>query len=116
MTTVAVAGWRRLGPAGLDRSRPHRAVVDGAAYAIVHLDGEWRVFSDACPHRMARLSSGRIVGDRLECPYHGWRFDGSGRCTLVPSLGPNVAIPTRAATPQAGVAVERDGSLWAEFG
>ena len=40
---------------------------------------------DRCPHRWVRLSLGRAVGDELECPYHGWRFDHDGRCRLVPS-------------------------------
>ena len=40
---------------------------------------------DRCPHRWVRLSLGRTVGDELECPYHGWRFDRDGRCRLVPS-------------------------------
>jgi phenylpropionate dioxygenase-like ring-hydroxylating dioxygenase large terminal subunit len=40
---------------------------------------------DRCPHRGARLSLGRIQGDHLECPYHGWRYDRDGTCVLVPS-------------------------------
>jgi phenylpropionate dioxygenase-like ring-hydroxylating dioxygenase large terminal subunit len=33
------------------------------------------------------LSLGRMVdGGRLECAYHGWQFDGSGACRLVPGL------------------------------
>lgn len=40
---------------------------------------------DRCPHRGARLSMGRVVGQRLECPYHGWQFDGQGRCRVVPA-------------------------------
>jgi vanillate O-demethylase monooxygenase subunit len=35
---------------------------------------------DACPHRGMRLSLGRVAGERLVCPYHGWAWapDGSG--------------------------------------
>jgi phenylpropionate dioxygenase-like ring-hydroxylating dioxygenase large terminal subunit len=43
----------------------------------------WR---DQCPHRGARLSLGRVEGDRLECPYHGWQFAASGQCVHVPAL------------------------------
>lgn len=42
--------------------------------------------ADRCPHRGAALSMGRVTGDTLECPYHGWRFDGRGRCVAVPAL------------------------------
>jgi phenylpropionate dioxygenase-like ring-hydroxylating dioxygenase large terminal subunit len=38
---------------------------------------------DRCPHRNAPLSAGRVADGAIECPYHGWRFDGLGRCQLV---------------------------------
>lgn len=49
-------------------------------------DGHARAWMDQCPHRGARLSLGRVHGGQLECPYHGWRFDGGGQCTHVPSV------------------------------
>ncbi|MEB3171977.1 MAG: Rieske 2Fe-2S domain-containing protein, partial [Synechococcaceae cyanobacterium] len=50
---------------------------------------QWRAFADACPHRLVPLSEGRL-NDRgeLECPYHGWSFDGSGACTAIPQAEP----------------------------
>jgi phenylpropionate dioxygenase-like ring-hydroxylating dioxygenase large terminal subunit len=39
---------------------------------------------DSCPHRKLPLSMGRVVGDELECGYHGLVFNSSGRCTHVP--------------------------------
>lgn len=51
---------------------------------------EWRVFEDQCPHRLARLSEGRISkAGQLECPYHGWSFSGSGQCEQIPQLAEN---------------------------
>ena len=48
--------------------------------------GVWRVNDDACPHRLAPLSEGRI--DRptgtLECAYHGWAFAPDGSCERIP--------------------------------
>jgi phenylpropionate dioxygenase-like ring-hydroxylating dioxygenase large terminal subunit len=45
----------------------------------------WRAMADRCPHRLARLSEGRINSQgELECPYHGWTFSGSGQCTHIP--------------------------------
>lgn len=49
-------------------------------------DGAIHAFADRCPHRGARLSLGRVEGGRLECPYHGWQFEGGGRCMHVPAL------------------------------
>jgi phenylpropionate dioxygenase-like ring-hydroxylating dioxygenase large terminal subunit len=45
----------------------------------------WRAFADQCPHRLAPLSEGRIAEDGLlECPYHGWAFQGDGSCDRIP--------------------------------
>jgi len=58
-----------------------------------------RCLTDRCPHRFAPLSLGRVVADTIECPYHGWRFDGTGRCRAVPGLlepVPNVMVPPHA--------------------
>ncbi len=47
--------------------------------------GDWRVFVDQCPHRLAPLSEGRINHQGwLECPYHGWSFSGTGKCEYIP--------------------------------
>lgn len=40
---------------------------------------------DRCPHRRYPLSRGRVVGDSLQCGYHGFTYDGRGKCTLIPS-------------------------------
>jgi len=50
--------------------------------------GMWRAMIDECPHRCARLSEGRVKEDgHIECPYHGWSFEGgTGRCSLIPQL------------------------------
>ena len=58
--------------------------------------GKAHCLSDTCVHRGASLSGGKIKRDCIQCPYHGWRFDGSGRCQAIPSLGPGHKIPSRA--------------------
>lgn len=50
-------------------------------------DGCPRLFRDACAHRGAKLSMGRVVGDGLACSYHGWTYDGAGRCIAIPTEG-----------------------------
>lgn len=50
--------------------------------------GEWRVLRDSCPHRLVPLSEGRVTPEgRLECGYHGWQFEGNGKCTAMPEGG-----------------------------
>jgi phenylpropionate dioxygenase-like ring-hydroxylating dioxygenase large terminal subunit len=42
--------------------------------------GEAQCVSNVCIHRGAALAGGKVSGDMLLCPYHGWGFDGSGVC------------------------------------
>src|SRR5258708_946008 len=46
--------------------------------------GKAVAFEDRCPHRLAPLSKGQIVGDALQCGYHGVTFDATGACVHVP--------------------------------
>jgi phenylpropionate dioxygenase-like ring-hydroxylating dioxygenase large terminal subunit len=50
--------------------------------------GQAHVLSNVCTHRGGSLAGGKVRGDTVECPYHGWRFDGAGTCVKIPSLGP----------------------------
>jgi nitrite reductase/ring-hydroxylating ferredoxin subunit len=67
---------------------------------------------DRCPHRGVRLSLGRVCGDTLECAYHGFRFDGVGRCAHAPAL--DAPPPHVRASPHP--LVERNGYLWLWWG
>lgn len=41
---------------------------------------------DRCSHRNVPLSGGQCVKDHIQCPYHGWQFDGDGECRKIPAL------------------------------
>ena len=47
--------------------------------------GKVSALEDRCVHRQAPLSLGEIVGDNLQCGYHGLEYDCSGACVRVPS-------------------------------
>jgi vanillate O-demethylase monooxygenase subunit len=49
--------------------------------------GQPVALSDRCPHRHLPLSRGRIVGENIQCGYHGAQFGADGRCVLVPGQG-----------------------------
>ena len=61
------------------------------AYALA--DGIFAA-SNVCPHMGAHLGhEGRVVGESIACPFHGWRFDASGACVEIPYCA---EIPERA--------------------
>jgi phenylpropionate dioxygenase-like ring-hydroxylating dioxygenase large terminal subunit len=89
--------WYPFAPVcDLDPGAPHGKTVLGLRFVAWYdrSAGEWRVFDDACPHRLAPLSEGRVDDKgRLQCVYHGWCFDGAGACKFIPqapALGPPV--------------------------
>jgi nitrite reductase/ring-hydroxylating ferredoxin subunit len=47
-------------------------------------DGEIRAVEDRCAHRQLKLSKGQVMGCTLTCGYHGWQYDGKGRCVHIP--------------------------------
>jgi vanillate O-demethylase monooxygenase subunit len=52
---------------------------------------------DACPHRLAPLSMGKLKGDAIECGYHGMTFSADGRCIRIPGqpmIPPNARVPS----------------------
>lgn len=67
---------------------------------------------DRCPHKLAPLSLGKVIGDRLQCGYHGLEFDRAGRCVRVPGQ-PN--IPPQARVRSFPV-VEKYGAAWIWMG
>lgn len=50
-------------------------------------NGEVHGFYDQCSHRGAQLSAGKVVGNCIQCPFHGIRFNSQGKCELIPANG-----------------------------
>jgi phenylpropionate dioxygenase-like ring-hydroxylating dioxygenase large terminal subunit len=42
---------------------------------------------DRCAHRQVPLHGGVVTGEHIKCGYHGWSYDGTGRCISVPYIG-----------------------------
>ncbi|USX14723.1 aromatic ring-hydroxylating dioxygenase subunit alpha [Oxalobacteraceae bacterium OTU3CAMAD1] len=73
--------------------------------------GNVHAWEDRCPHRGTRLSMGAIDNDTLRCAYHGWRFDGEGRCRHIPAL-PALEPDKLKARVGAFHAQEKYGMVW----
>ena len=93
------------------RRRPLRRLLFGVPLALFRdAGGRPAALVDRCAHRNVPLSAGRCIGGRVECPYHGWQFDGGGVCRVIPGLvgaheGKARRVPSHAAH-------EREGYVW----
>jgi phenylpropionate dioxygenase-like ring-hydroxylating dioxygenase large terminal subunit len=76
--------------------------------------GQPVLLADRCPHRGAALSMGSVQDGVLQCAYHGWRFDGEGRCVGVPAL-PGFTPPASSAACRHG-AQTAHGLVWVDLG
>lgn len=77
--------------------------------------GRWGLLDRGCPHRGADLSFGRHEGDGLRCPFHGWKFDATGRCLETPAEPPALKMCDRVRQRSYPI-LERSGVLFAWFG
>jgi len=85
----------------------------GRDLVVAELTGDVPSFvamDDRCLHRSTRLSVGWAEPDGVRCAYHGWKWDGGGRCIDVPSM-PEGPIPAKAKVRAYRVA-ERYGLIW----
>ena len=58
---------------------------------------------------------GLLEDGLVQCPYHGWRFDGAGQCLRIPTLPADQKIPARARVDSYPVQ-ERYGLIFAFLG
>jgi phenylpropionate dioxygenase-like ring-hydroxylating dioxygenase large terminal subunit len=58
-------------------------------------DGAGKVscLRDKCAHRGVQLSKGKMVGGRLQCPFHGMEYDATGRVRVIPANGKKTPVP-----------------------
>jgi phenylpropionate dioxygenase-like ring-hydroxylating dioxygenase large terminal subunit len=57
--------------------------------------GEVSCLRDKCVHRGVQLSKGKVLDGHLQCPFHGFEYDPSGRVTKIPANGQNTPVPER---------------------
>ena len=72
--------------------------------------GTVQALENRCPHRQVKLSQGSVVGGELECAYHGWRFNGEGKCSAIPYLTDRQKLPD--CRLQIYPTCESDGFIW----
>jgi len=103
--------WYIAAPASELRRRPMARVLMGERIVLFRDEaGRAHALEDRCAHRNMALSHGTVVDGRLECSYHGWRYDGGGACVHVPSLGADARLPRLCV--RAFATHESDGYVW----
>ena len=105
----AIARSSEIGSRPVGRELWHQPIV-----LFRTSDGRLGALEDRCVHRFVRLSHGRLIdGGKeswLECAYHGWRFDTSGRCVHIPHLAEKPVLPNCAV--RAFPVLEKYGFVW----
>lgn len=108
---MTAPAWTPVAAAAEVTTTPRTVRAGGQDWTAVRLDadGPVRLLAAHCPHRLVPLAAATVEGGRLRCGYHGWEWDGDGRCVLVPSLGADARVPPRASLPAPPPVRERDG-------
>lgn len=91
--------------------QPYAAKLLDLKLVIYRYEGKITVALDRCKHRGAALSKGWIRDGQLVCKMHGLRYDGEGKCTKIPCMGPNSRIPDKLSLTTYPVQ-ERYGIIW----
>jgi nitrite reductase/ring-hydroxylating ferredoxin subunit/multimeric flavodoxin WrbA len=75
--------WHHLGSKDELLARvPFAVKLDRHRIAVFHHAGTFRAIADGCNHRGGPLSEGRLRGEFVMCPWHGWEY------SLITGRGP----------------------------
>jgi 5,5'-dehydrodivanillate O-demethylase oxygenase subunit len=109
--------WMPVACAGeLTDEKPIKAFRLLGEDLVVYRDkaGRYGVVAEQCSHRKASLAFGRVDEEGIRCPYHGWKFDRTGKCLEQPAE-PEGGFKDKIKHP--AYPVERlGGLLWAYLG
>jgi phenylpropionate dioxygenase-like ring-hydroxylating dioxygenase large terminal subunit len=78
-------------------------------------NGKACCIADKCCHRGASLSCGKLKEGKLECPFHGFVFDETGKVVLIPANGKNKVVPETMKVTSFKTH-EDDGFIWIWWG
>ena len=97
------------------KSRPESVVVFGEELVLFRDDkGRAEALLDRCAHRNIQLSGGCVKNGAIECPYHGWCYNGGGTLVHVPSLGEDAKLPPHRV--RSFPVIEQDNYVWVFLG
>ncbi len=75
-----VAGWS----SEFGRELVYQEILEDRVVFYRKESGDVVALQDRCPHKLLPLSKGQLLGDTVQCGYHGLTFDCGGKCVRVP--------------------------------
>ena len=78
-------------------------------------NGEIGLIEEFCAHRRVSLWFGRNEEGGIRCPYHGWKFDVTGKCLEIPSEPDDSKFRLEVSL-TSYPCVERGGIIWTYMG
>ena len=80
--------------------------VNGVRIALCNYGGTIYAIDDVCTHDSGPLGEGELIGEEIECPRHGARFDvTTGRATCLPAIRPVRTYPVHVSDGRVSVEV-----------
>jgi phenylpropionate dioxygenase-like ring-hydroxylating dioxygenase large terminal subunit len=78
--------WFYVGTREMLRRGPIQIDFPNQSFAAyLTASGRIGVLSARCCHVGSNLAEGKVVGENLECPLHGWQFNSEGACVKIPT-------------------------------
>jgi nitrite reductase/ring-hydroxylating ferredoxin subunit len=79
------ASWYLFcGSADLRKGPVSKQMLGRRLVAFRTAGGKFTVMQANCAHLGADLGCGEVVGETIQCPFHGWRYATDGACTHIP--------------------------------
>lgn len=78
--------WFPIACSALVTSKPQRVKLLGEELVLYRAEsGKAVLMQLRCAHRRVALDHGRVEGDSIRCPYHGWLYGSDGQCLAQPT-------------------------------
>jgi len=103
-----VAGWA----SEFDGELRRVTILEEHVVMFRNSGGQVIALEDRCPHRMLPLSKGKLIGDDIQCGYHGLTFNCEGKCIRIPG---QTNLPASAGVP-AYTVHEKHDIVWIWMG
>lgn len=107
-------GWYVAARSNQVNSKKSRRIQLFDKEFIIYRDkkGQAVLMEEFCVHMGASLANAKVVDGCVECPFHKWQFNSSGKCVVAPGVD---VIP-KTAVEQVYPTLEKYGYVWVWYG